>query len=117
MLDEQEDTMISSFLCHKEVEICKPLGSIDSTNCNGLYHQVMAIIQTEPAILVVDLENISFMDGCGLGLLIKLRNSIQSFKGKLVLANISTQVRMLLEVSKCDELFETFDSILLVKAQ
>ncbi len=116
MLIDQKNTINGSFISYNNIEVFKPSGAINSLTCTELQYQMIAIIQTRPDYLVIDLKDISFIDVRGLSLLLRMRQAMENIGGKLLLGNINSQVAMLLEVSDCDRLFGSYDSILLVEA-
>ncbi|WP_041429816.1 STAS domain-containing protein [Synechococcus sp. PCC 7502] len=90
----------------KKVVIFKPNGRLDAESYAQIRTEAMAIANTNPDILVVDLENIAFVDSRGLGLLITLLKLMRSREGQLVLCSVRQEVQALLELTNTDRLFE-----------
>lgn len=59
--------------------------------------------------LLVNLENVSYLDSAGLGELIGAYSSVTRRGGVLKLLRPSQRVMTLLQVTKADKLFEIFD--------
>lgn len=67
----------------------------------------MVLTQSNPKFLVIDMENVNFIDSSGLGLLISVLKEMRSKGGKLVLSGISKYVSDLLDITNTNKLFET----------
>ncbi len=111
MLIDQKNTIIGTFISRNIIKVFKPSGRIDSESCYKLRCQMMEIVQTNPDILILNMENISFVDSYGLGLLVAILRIMDSYGGKLELAKINPEIAMLLEITKTDILFEIHDRI------
>ncbi len=60
--------------------------------------------------VVLNLQNVSYIDSGGLGTLVGLFTSAHSAGGEIKLAALSQRVGQLLQVTKLVTVFETFDS-------
>ncbi len=60
--------------------------------------------------IVLNLQNVSYIDSGGLGTLVGLYTSAQSAGGSVKLASLSQRVGQLLQVTKLVTVFETFDT-------
>jgi anti-sigma B factor antagonist len=70
---------------------------------------MIEIVQTRPDIFVLDFGDVSFVDCRGLDLLIEILKAMKAVGGKLVLANINSQIDMLLDISETRQYFEVCD--------
>lgn len=93
----------------KKIAVLKPSGRLDAESFQQVRNEAMAIANTKPEILVIDLENIEFVDSRGLGLLITLLKFMRSINGKLILCTVGEQVKILLSLTGTDSLFEIQD--------
>jgi anti-anti-sigma factor len=93
----------------KRIAVLKPSGRLDAESFQEVKNEAMAIANTRPEVLVIDLEDIEFVDSRGLGLLITLLKFMRSIKGKLVLCAVGEQVKILLSLTGTDSLFEIQD--------
>jgi anti-sigma B factor antagonist len=93
----------------KKILVLKPSGRLDAESYQEVRNEAMAIANTRPEVLVIDLENIEFVDSRGLGLLITLLKFMRSINGRLVLCTVGEQVKILLSLTGTDSLFEIHD--------
>lgn len=61
--------------------------------------------------VVLDLGRVNRMNSSGLGILINALHTFKQNGGDLKLANITTRVSTLLDVTKLSSVFETFESV------
>ncbi|WP_019499524.1 STAS domain-containing protein [Pseudanabaena sp. PCC 6802] len=88
-----------------EVEIIKPSGRLDVTSAAKFRHEVTELAATKPRFLLVDLENVSFMDSSGLGALVSALKTIRSVNGELAVCSLSEQVKMLFDLTSMSKIF------------
>jgi len=62
--------------------------------------------QSEIAVVVIDLAQVSGIDAGGLGVLLELREQTQSKGIKFRLMNVTKLVRQVLEITRLDSVFE-----------
>ena len=60
--------------------------------------------------VVVDLKDVTYVDSCGVGLLIGKYVSLRRQGGDLKLLNLTRRSQHLMEITKLLDVFETFDS-------
>jgi anti-anti-sigma factor len=58
----------------------------------------------------LDLGRVSFIDSCGLGLLVQLRNRVRANGRRVVLLNVPPQVRRVMEITGLDRVFDTAEA-------
>jgi anti-anti-sigma factor len=109
MFIDHKNTIIGTFMCYKNVEVLEVFGKIEYQTYHRLKYQMMQIVQTKPDIFVLDFSDVIFVDCRGLDLLIEILKAMNAFGGKLVLANINSQVDMLLDISETRRFFEVCD--------
>ncbi len=100
--------IINSSKLPKNVVVFKPSGRLDAESYYGVRNEVMALANTKPDVLVMDLENIDFIDSRGLGLLVTILKTMRVMGGKLVLCSVGEQVQILLKLTSTESLFETY---------
>ncbi len=97
-------------LMNSEIKVIKPSGILDSSMASQLCREVDEFVKGGNARVLVDLENVSFIDSSGLGGLVNAFKSTRAVGGKLVLCSVCEQARMLLEITGMDQVFEIFPS-------
>ena len=90
-----------------EVKILKPKGILDNNQSILLRQQVKESINQGNKIILIDFEEVTFMDSSGLGNLVIIRRMLVDTKGKLFLTSLSDQVKMLLfELTNTGQFFQ-----------
>lgn len=89
---------------------CLPECSLDTANAQEFKRQVLASYQPGE-ILILDLENLAFLDSAALSVLIHLRKRILETGGNLKLANIGPTIQKLLHITRLHRVFEIYDSV------
>jgi anti-anti-sigma factor len=96
-----------------QVKIMQPSGRLDVTTAADFRRQVndIAALATPPKYLLVDLEEITFMDSSGLGALVSALKSIRSSNGDMVICGANDQVQMLFELTSMTKIFKIYPTI------
>ncbi|MFM2064273.1 MAG: hypothetical protein RLZZ507_3944 [Cyanobacteriota bacterium] len=71
---------------------------------------IAQIIESGAKIVLVDCQNITFLDSSGLGSLVLAFKTLRDAGIKMVLCSINEQVRMIFELTSINEIFEIFPS-------
>ncbi len=93
-----------------QVVLFKPQGSIDLQGGLALTEQIAEAGSQPDQIWVIDLAEVDFMDSSGLVALVKGLTSARQHACRLVLCNVQTPVRLVLELTQLDSVFEIFDT-------
>lgn len=96
-----------------QVKVIQPMGRLDVTTAAEFRRQVNDIASTAnpPQYLVVDLQEITFMDSSGLGALVSALKSIRSSNGEMVICGANDQVQMLFELTSMTKIFRIYQTI------
>jgi len=96
-----------------QVKVIQPLGRLDVTTAADFRRQVndIASIQTPPKYLLVDLQEITFMDSSGLGALVSALKAIRNSSGEMVICGANDQVQMLFELTSMTKIFKIYPSV------
>jgi anti-sigma B factor antagonist len=81
-------------------------GRIVLDECDRVRQNELKLVNKGMAQVVVDLQNVDFIDSAGLGLLVGFKMAASKHKVRIVLSQPSKQVQDLLYVSKLDGIFE-----------
>lgn len=76
-----------------------------------LLYWVSNLLESGAQALVIDLKNVSFMDGSGLGALVIAQNRALKAGSRLALCALGGQARMLFETAGLDASFEIYTSL------
>ncbi|QLE56118.1 STAS domain-containing protein [Nostoc sp. TCL26-01] len=94
----------------RQVVVFKPQGSMDLQGGLALSEQMTQAVSQPHQIWVIDLAEVDFMDSSGLVSLVKGLTSARQVGCRLVLCNVQTPVRLILELTQLDSVFEIFDT-------
>jgi anti-anti-sigma factor len=92
------------------VKVLKLSSLLDTNQANQIRQEIGTIVESGVQIVLMDLSDVTFIDSSGLGVLVLAFKAIRAAGGRLVLCSISKQVRMLLELTGTDQIFEVFPS-------
>lgn len=85
-------------------------GELDLYNAEAVRAALLECCAEEPGVLVVDLEQVSFIDSTALGVLIEARSRMAD-RGRFRLASPALETRRALEVSGLDRHFSIHDTV------
>jgi anti-anti-sigma factor len=75
---------------------------------NGLRTTIDNLLSSGATRIVVNLEDVNFVDSAGLGTLIEIHRKTKAKGGRLMLTNLGPKLRQALEIARLMTLFETF---------
>ena len=84
--------------------------AIDAGNCADFKRDMNAVIE-DKAQVVLNLENVDFVDSAGLGSIVWGLKQLNNFGGDLRLCGINPAVRTLFELVRMHKLVRVFDSL------
>ncbi|HEY9849650.1 MAG TPA: STAS domain-containing protein [Leptolyngbyaceae cyanobacterium] len=90
------------------IKIVQPIGILDSTKGSQFRQEVSDLVNEGAKIVLVDFQDITFMDSSGLGALVLSLKTVRASGGKLFICSINEQVRMLFELTSMDRVFQIF---------
>ncbi|MBV9610513.1 MAG: anti-sigma factor antagonist [Acidobacteria bacterium] len=95
------------------------VGDVVILNCGGrivvgeeadaLQNRIKALLDEGPAF-VLNLENVSFIDSSGMGMMVRLLSNARSKGGDLKLCGVGKFVRQTLQLTNLSSIFETHDT-------
>ena len=91
------------------VKVVQPSGILDGIKGNQLRRDISDVVASGGGIVLIDLQNVTFMDSSGLSSLISAQRMMRAAGGKLFICSINDQTKMLFELTKMDRVFEMFE--------
>ncbi len=88
--------------------ILKLAGPLTLSTMFGLQDELRSI---KPQVLVLDLSESPYMDSAGLGLVMNYYVSAEGHGRKLLLAGMNERIAALLDMTKVQEILQTFPSV------
>jgi anti-anti-sigma factor len=99
-----------TFTLERQVALFKPEGRMDLQGGNALSEQINRVVPTLEQLWVIDLRLVDFMDSSGLVSLVKGLKVARQYNCRLVLCNVTASVRLVLELTHLDSVFEIFNT-------
>ncbi|CEJ43360.1 STAS domain-containing protein [Umezakia ovalisporum] len=93
-----------------QVVLFKPHGTIDLQGGMAFSTEMLKVTPQPHQVWVIDLSEVDFMDSSGLVPLINGLTLARKNGCRLVLCNVQPPVRLILELTQLDSVFEIFDT-------
>ncbi|MDB9303412.1 STAS domain-containing protein [Nodularia spumigena CS-591/12] len=93
---------------NQQVKVVKLSGIVNTTSTEELRQHITDLLESDAKIVLVDCQDVSFMDSSALGALVLAFKTLRAAETRLVLCSINEQVRILLELTGMDKVFEIF---------
>jgi anti-sigma B factor antagonist len=90
--------------------VVTPVGEVDLSNVGRLREVLNELYLRAGADVVVDLDQISFIDSAGLGALIGARRRAYGVNGSLTLVCSQERILRVLAITRLDRVFDIVDS-------
>jgi anti-anti-sigma factor len=92
------------------VKVVQFPNTLDSSNVSQFTHEIESLIETGVKIVLLDLKNVTFMSSSGLMALVYILKVVKAAGCTLLISSRSEPVRMLLEMTGLDQVFEKFSA-------
>jgi len=86
------------------------VGEVDLHHTPEVHKALVTACQQEPERLVVNLQEVSYMDSSGIGTLVEVFRRVNGYGGKLALFGLNDRVLSVFEITKLDKFFKIYDS-------
>jgi anti-sigma B factor antagonist len=96
---------------HNSAVIMKIEGEVDLYSSPEVREPLLRLIDDKTPIIIVNMENVEYIDSSGIATLVESLQKIGEYAGKLKLLNPNENVRDVFELSNLDKVFEIHDSI------
>lgn len=90
------------------VKVIQPSGLLDGTKATLVRKEIDEIVSSGASVVLIDLQEVTFIDSSGLGALVSALKAVRAAGGKLFICSINAQVRMLFELTSMDRVFQIF---------
>jgi len=102
---------MQSTLTPATITLLQPNGSINASNAPEFQSQLLAAISSpNVSILLLDMDNVEYIDSAGLMALVSTLNTAQQLKRRFSICSASPSVRMIFELTQLDRVFEIFEN-------
>ncbi len=89
-------------------KVIQPAGILDSAKGSEFRQEIGEMVENGVNIVLIDFQDVTFMDSSGLGALVLALKTVRAAGGKLFICSINEQIRMLFELSSMDRVFQIF---------
>jgi len=86
-------------------------GEIDIATAPSLRERLYSLLAEEKRQLVVDLDDVGFLDSTALGVLVGVLKRARSEGGEVRIVCTQPRVRKVFEITRLDSAFDLFDSV------
>lgn len=90
------------------LSVLNPSGNLDVTTSDAMRRDITAEVEKGNEVLLINLEEVSFIDSSGLSALIMGLKLMRETGGRMVLCQINEQAQMLFRLTGMDTIFESF---------
>jgi anti-sigma B factor antagonist len=94
----------------RQVILFKPQGRIDLQGGMALSEKMVKVVPQSNQLWIIDLVAVDFMDSSGLVPLVKGLKAARQSGCRLVICNVQAPVRLILELTQLDSVFEIFNT-------
>jgi anti-sigma B factor antagonist len=86
-------------------------GEIDLHVSPKIAASLREMVAAQPAQLLIDLSNVTYVDSSGLAVFIDTMQSVARYGGKFGLVGMQATVRSIFEIARLDQVFRIFPSL------
>lgn len=94
-----------------DIVLCTIEGDIDINSSPDIKKAFDGLIKDKEAKIIVNLENVPYIDSSGLATLVEMFKRTKTYGGLLKLSNLSEKVRGLFEITKLEKIFAIYDTV------
>ncbi len=91
-------------------EIVRLTGSLDASATQKVREELDGLCQSDRPKIIIDLEKVQFIDSSGLSVLVATLKKARNKGGDVVLINLSSSVRSIIELTRLHRILEICDS-------
>ncbi len=89
-------------------KVIQPTEVLDGISANTLRHEISDVIAKDVKTILIDLQNVTFMNSSAIGALVAAFKAVRSEGGNLSLCSLTDQVRIIFEITKMDQIFDIY---------
>ena len=110
-LDEliSEDGPIKNIERQEGKVIVSLRGEIDLKSSPDVRVAMKEILASKPMEVIIDLEDVGYMDSSGVATLVEALQQIKKYEGKLILRKLQPRVKSIFEIARLTEIFDISD--------
>ena len=90
------------------VKVVQPKGILDGTQAADFREEVKKLVESEETIILINFQDVTFMDSSGLGALVLALKTVRAAGGKMFICSVNEQIKMLFDLTSMDKVFDIF---------
>ena len=90
------------------VKAFQPSGILDGVRGSQLRREIISAVETGVDIVLLDFQDITFMNSAGLGTLLAALKTARKTGGNIFICSINAQIKMVFEMTKMERVFQVF---------
>ncbi len=103
---------MQTIIAYPKITVIRPQGRLNGSNAVEFQDQMAtAVAQKGQTIVLVDLEQVESLDSAGLMALVYALRLAQALNRRFSLCSVSPSIRIILELTQLDRVFEIFESV------
>jgi anti-sigma B factor antagonist len=110
-LGQEDHVQIDLQQAHERVTVLAPKGRLDMSSAPAFRERVKQLVESGQTQLVVDLEEVSFVDSSGLGAVIGGLKVARQAGGDLRIARPNQQVLLVLDLTSLNRVLRPYGSL------
>lgn len=92
------------------VKAFQPSGILDEINGNQLRRDIISAVETGVDMVLLDLQDITFMNSAGLGTLLAALRTVKTKGSNIFICSVNEQVKMLFGMTKMERVFNIYSN-------
>ncbi len=85
--------------------VFKPVGDLDIYTSSQFKEEVIRRLDEEKTDIIIDGEDLEYVDSTGLGALISVLRTMKEDENKIFIANVKPNIRKIFDITNLDKLF------------
>lgn len=90
------------------VKVICPSGVLDNAGATQVRAEIDAELETSTKVILLDLQNVDFIDSSGLGVLVMAAKAMRGAGRQMCFCSVKEQPRLLFELTGMEQVFEIF---------
>lgn len=92
------------------VKTFQPSGLLDGIQGTQLRREITSVVETGVEIVLLDFQDITFINSSGLGTLLAALKAVRRTGGNIFICSMNQQVKMVFEMTKMERVFKVFNN-------
>ena len=86
-------------------------GEVDVYTSIDLKKELTRLVESEQKKIIIDLENVNYMDSSGLGVLVALLKELKKVGGELKLISLPVSVKKIFDLTRLTKFFNIYNNL------